>query len=104
MSIILPLFQHPTTIAWVDDDLLFLQSIKMAIKGNNKIFANTDECTGFFKDSQPSSRISFLHGEHNHESYDSLEHSPVDFDVTKIASLYSKPERFQEISVLVCDI
>ena len=103
MTNVLPLFQYPTTIAWVDDDEIFLQSIDLIFQGNKKIFSNPNECIAYFNVNKPFSQIAFLHGESNNESYDSLEHAPVDFDVTELAGLHNHAERFQEISVLICD-
>jgi len=103
MTNLLPLFQYPTTTLWIDDDELFLQTIDKSFPGNKKMFSNPGECCAFFSTQQPFSRVAFLHGEYNNESYYSLEHAPVDFDVTEIARLYNYPERFKEISVVVCD-
>jgi len=103
MSNILPLFQYPTTTAWIDDDELFLQTINKTFQGNKKTFSNPSECYIFLSTHRPFSGITFLHSEYNNESYDSLDHAPVDFDVTEVAKLYKYPARFNEISVLVCD-
>lgn len=102
----LPLFQYPTTIVWVDDDKLFLQTAKLTFKDNNtqRMFSSPTDCTDFFKTYQsPLSHIAFLQGEHNDESYGLLEHAPVDFDVTSIVKLRDYPERLTEISLLICD-
>lgn len=102
-SSVLPLFQYPTTTVWVDDDALFLQTIDASFQGNKKIFTLPGDCDSFFNTPHLFSKITFLHGEYGNENYHSLEHAPVDFDVTEIAKLCDQPERFQEVSVLVCD-
>lgn len=106
MNSILPLFQYPTTVVWLDDDELFLETIKLTIKDSSKhkMFTQPQACEAYFANlKNPISKTIFLHGEHDHENYDLLEHAPVDFDVTKIANLFNHPERHDEPSILVCD-
>ena len=68
---ILPVFQHPTTIVWVDDDNLFLQTVKAKIQNSHKqeMFDSPIKLIKFMENyTQPLSISKFLCIDHNHET------------------------------------
>ena len=102
----LPVFYYPSTIMWVDDDSLFLNAASQMFGKEYSIqtFNDPKDCIHFFeKYTPPLSKIPFLRGSVENEYYDTVDHSPVDFNVTRLYQLHQQPERNQEISVIVVD-
>src|SRR3990167_1596496 len=102
----LPLFNYPTTIAWIDDDDLFLRAATKTFGSARtiKCFNNPLECLHFFKGYQPFlSKQAFFNGCTDHESYDLNEHLPIDLNTKLLSTISLKPERHEEISLLIVD-
>jgi CheY-like chemotaxis protein len=101
----LPIFYYPSTIAWIDDDALFLKSTSQILLSNSfKTFVNPHECLKFFETyTPPLSKMNFLRDCIEHEYYETVNHSPVDFNVPALHNLHNMPERSQEISVIIVD-
>jgi len=103
---ILPLFKYPVTIVWIDDDLLFLKTIKRTLGKycSIKTFNDPEEGIQFIKSYSPFlSKIKFLRACTEHESYDTLSHMPVDLNIKKLSELFLNTDRYDEISILVVD-
>ena len=103
---ILPLIYYPTKWLIVDDDKLILDSVQEAFSEENQIlaFQSPTECMKFLNIySQPIIHNSFLKCMVNDESYITSKHASVDFDITSLLEVYSRPERFNEISVMMID-
>ena len=101
----LPIFEYPITTVFIDDDAIFLQTIKAALGNHHtRTFSNPEDFITFFTVYKKTLlKNKFLHGEKKHEDYDLLEHAPVEFDVTTIAAIHEQDSRFHEIGVIVCD-
>lgn len=101
-----PIFNYPTTIAWIDDDSLFLKAIVHAFgkKYNIKTFNSVHQALTFFKEYTPFLQtMNFLKGCSDHETYDTADHLPVDLNIDAFSQLRNCTERQQEISVMVMD-
>lgn len=106
MLVSLPLFYYPTRTIWVDDNEIFLAAANELLNGKDNIvtFADPNEALQFFeKDGEILSNLTFLRGCKDHEFYDTVNHSIVDFSVPSLSQLLSVPERCQEVSVVVVD-
>lgn len=102
----LPIFYHVSTVITVDDDTLFLKAISPILNSNFlvKTIHQPTQCIEFFKDyNSPLSQINFLRSCTEHEHFDVMNHSFVDFDVPALQSLLSNPERNEEVSVIIVD-
>ena len=102
----LPLFYYPNTRLWIDDDRILLGSMVVAFSNENKIlpFQSAKECLDFLDSYQsPLSKYSFLKSNTDHESYGILQRTPIDFDVTSIATLAEDSKRHDEITLMVID-
>ncbi len=101
----LPLFSYPATIVWVDDDPLFLASVAQLLKDSPAIVFNSPEQgIHFFKQYKPLlQHINFMRGYTEADSYDTLNHLPVDLNVSALKELYTNSERNGEVAVLVID-
>lgn len=103
---ILPLIYYPTKWLVVDDDKLILDSVQEAFAEESQIltFQSPTECVEFLnKYSQPIIHNSFLKSMLNDESYITSRHASVDFDITSLLEVSFRPERFDEISVMMID-
>ena len=102
----LPLFYYPNKWLWVDDDLLLLNSMAHVFSAEKYVqpFQSSQECLNFLKSYQsPLSKQSFLKSNKQDESYGILQKTPVDFDITSLASLADDQNRQNEITVMVID-
>ena len=102
----LPLFYYPTTIAWLDDDNLFLTSAQKCFGENQQVkpFAHPNDCLQFFKHYQSLlSNLNFMRAGVEYENYDAPEHLPIDLNIEAFAQLREHPARYQEISVMIVD-
>ena len=102
----LPLFYYPSTIAWVDDDQLFLEAAANALGNLHPLmmFTTPQECLAFFDHyTALLPAMNFLRGCTDHESYDIIDHMPVDLNVQTLVELRECRERNQEVSVIVVD-
>lgn len=102
----LPAFCYPTTVAWVDDDDLFLAAASGIFKQNEpvKSFNDPQKALKILEQySPPILENSFLHGSVNHDLFETIDHAPVDFNVTKIHELQNQLSTADEISVLIVD-
>ena len=97
---------EPSTIAWVDDDKLFLEAAANALGNHHSLlmFTAPQECLKFF-DSYTAllPTMNFLRGCTDHESYDIIDHMPVDLNMQTLIKLRECQERHQEISIIIVD-
>ena len=101
----LPLFSYPATTVWVDDDRLFLATVTQLLKNTAlTTFDSPNKCIQFFQQYQPLlQKIDFMRGCTQADSYDMLNHMPVDLNVSALKELYSNADRKKEIAILVTD-
>jgi len=102
----LPLFYYPTTILWIDDDPLFLETVKVSMHNlsEHQKFCTHENWENFFTDYRsPIASYIKLHAQKGEEDYSTITHSPVDFDITKIASLHNIQNKYNEITTIICD-
>lgn len=102
----LPVFYYPSTIIQVDDDTLFLQAISKMLFSDQitKTFDDPETCMTYLENYQTSfPNISFLRGHSEHDLYETINHSPVDFNISLLSSLKDQPNRTSEISVIIVD-
>ncbi|PIZ03508.1 MAG: hypothetical protein COY58_09070 [Gammaproteobacteria bacterium CG_4_10_14_0_8_um_filter_38_16] len=102
----LPLFYYPTTCVCVDDDQTLLQCMPMAFEAfaNSKLFSSAESCLNFLNHYQPQlSDKHFLKSNRDDECYGILQHTPTDFDITKIAALIDNLNRHDEVTTMVID-
>lgn len=102
----LPLFYYPGTWVYVDDDKTLLNCMALAFEaqGNYQLFSSPSACLEFLGQYvSPSSQQHFLSSNRNDEQYGVLQHTVIDFDLTKIAALAHIPERHNEITAMVID-
>lgn len=101
----LPLFSYPATVVWVDDDPLFLASVTQLLKNSRTTTFNAPEQSiKFFQQYKPLlQKINFMRGYTEADSYDMLNHMPVDLNVSALKELYTNDERNGEVTVLVTD-
>lgn len=102
-----PMFYFPSTLVWLDDDPLFIQASLPALEKPHyplKVFNHPHDCLVFFEHySPPLSKMPFLRGSTHDEYYETLQHSPVDFNVLSIGNLAEYDKRHHEVSVLIID-
>lgn len=101
----LPLFSYPATVVWVDDDPLFLASVNLLLKNSyTTTFSSPEQSINFFQQYKPFlQKINFVRGYTEVDSYDMLNHMPVDLNVSALRELYTSSERNKEVTVLVTD-
>src|SRR3990167_1410628 len=101
----LPIFYHPSTTLWVDDDSLFLQAVSQLFNpGHLKTFNHPADCLNFMAAYKaPSSNITFLRGAVEDERYELARHAPVDLNVASIYQAHTSQTRRDEISVIIVD-
>lgn len=102
----LPLFYYPGTWIYVDDDktLLNCMALEFVAQGNYKLFSTPNDCLDFIKNYvAPSSQQHFLSSNRDDEKYGILQHTSIDFDLTKVAEFANLPERHNEITAMVID-
>lgn len=102
----LPLFYHPTTWIWIDDDQLLPNTMMNATNQNNKLvsFASPEKCLSFLQSYRfPLSNYQFIESDIHDENYGLINKNPLNFDVTQIAKLYNDENRHNEISVAIID-
>ncbi len=102
----MPLIAYPTTILWVDDDALFLQSVSRAFNQYYQIktYPSPIQAVQFFQNyrAQLSSSF-FLSGCNQLEEYYLSNHLPVDIDLKAIAALHTNQQRLNDIAVMIVD-
>ncbi|HLB56967.1 MAG TPA: hypothetical protein VJK30_06545 [Coxiellaceae bacterium] len=102
----LPLFYYPGTWIYVDDDKTLLGCMSLAFDENahSKTFSSPNRCVEFLNHYQsPSSQQHFLQCNNNDESHGILQHTPIDFDITKIANFADEKHRYEEITAMLID-
>ena len=101
----LPLFSYPTTVVWVDDDPLFLKIVTQLLKNmHTTVFNSSEQSLEFFQQyNSLLQKINFMRGYTESDSYDMLNHMPVDLNVSALPELYNNNERHKEVTVLVTD-
>ena len=101
------LFYFPSTLVWLDDDLATLTHFSAPFETAypSKKFSDPNDAAAFFEHyTPPLSLIPFLNPIIEDDKYDTLNHSPVDFNVLSIPALRDYTKRQQEISVLISDL
>jgi CheY-like chemotaxis protein len=101
----LPLFYYPTTILWVDDNLDFVRTAENLINVPKVImFNNADECLRFL-DSHKNhyGDTSLLQSCTDNDYYDTVNHAPVDLNVSAITKISENFHKHKDISVLIVD-
>lgn len=102
----LPLFYYPTTWIYIDDDKNLLKSMSYVLDEYNffKLFNSPTTCLEYLSNyTPPSANFSFLESAIHDELYGILHHTPIDFDVTTLASLVEKKNRHDEITAMIID-
>lgn len=101
----LPLFSYPATVAWVDDDSLFLAAAGLLVKNmQTMMFNSPEQSIEHFQQYNPLlQKLNFTRGFTEADSYDLLNHMPIDLNLSVLAGLYNNSERNNEVSVLVTD-
>lgn len=102
----LPLFYYSGTWVYVDDDKTLLGCMSLAFDENAhyKTFSSPNRCIEFLnRYHSPSSKQNFLQCNAGDESHGILQHTPIDFDITKIAHFADQTERFDEITAMLID-
>ncbi len=102
----LPLFYYPSTWLYVDDDKTLLESMALIFKEYNytKPFHSSLACLNFLNHYEsPLSKHCFLESLTDDEVYGVLQHTPIDFDITKLAKLANDPKRYNELTAMVVD-
>lgn len=104
----MPLFYFPSSVVWVDDSSIFLESIKLS---NNefdfkriKTFEKPLECLNFFQTysiNMPNSK--FLSICEKYEESDLIDHLPVDLNFKEICNELQCDRIDDEITVLIVD-
>lgn len=104
----MPIFYFPSSVVWVDDSSVFLQSIKLSDNDLDfekiKTFENPIECLNHFKNY--TSKIidsTFLSVCDKYEEADLIDHLLVDVVFEKISNAMQKKQLEDEISVLIVD-
>lgn len=102
----IPLVYHPTSILWVDDDLLFLETIEKIFKGkyNLMTYDSPIKCLDFMQSNVSCiEAISTLKPCDTHELIDLKDHLPVDINIKNIWKYSENSIKTQEISVMIID-
>jgi CheY-like chemotaxis protein len=99
----IPAFYYSSTIAWIDDDELFLDAASHLFPTNKlKTFTHPNDCLDFFSIYKaPCQPVLF--GKLDDDSYETIDHSPVDFNVTSLQDISQNTERHNEISIIIVD-
>jgi CheY-like chemotaxis protein len=102
------LFNYPTTVIWVDDSQVFINSIQKNSDAFNqcqiKTFLCPIECLDYFKEYKPMNlQESFLLSCKNYEESDLINHIPIDIDFEKICSVLHDNQITNDISVMIVD-
>lgn len=101
----LPLFSYRATVVWVDDDPVFLASAAQLLKNTHTTTFNAPEqAIEFFKQYKPLlQKINFMRGYTEMDSYDLLNHMPIDLNISALKDLQTNSERHNEVTVLITD-
>lgn len=101
----LPLFSYPMTVAWVDDDSSFIATVPQLLEGMHaKTFNNPSACIEFFEKYKSFLQgINFRRGYKEVDSYEMLNHLPVDINADVLQELPLMNDRYNEVSVLITD-
>ncbi len=102
----LPLVYYPTTVNWVDDDILFLKTISQAVKSERpcQTYLTPKECLLRLQYQTPAlASLPLFKSYVDHDEYGTSHHIPVDADLLALSSLRNNPERFNDVSVVVVD-
>lgn len=106
MAATLPAFYYPSTIGWVDDNQLFLNTITEIFNTNHSIrtFSNIVNCLSYFSTYIPHSQnMPILRDCIEHDYNDTTNHALVDIDVTLLNQVHHDETRIHEMSVLIVD-
>lgn len=102
----MPVFYNKSTIVSVDDDALVLKAVSQLFDASYQVktFNNPYDCLGYFNEyTSPLSKVELMRGCREHEYYETSNHSPVDFDVTKLHAISGINDCTDEVSVLIVD-
>lgn len=102
----LPLFYFKPTICCIDDDALFLESIRINFKDQYHCvtFENVDKAMDFFNAYQaPLVNRHFKREFTESDHFGAHHHYPVDIDIPSIKNIMKMPLKKNEIAVLIID-
>lgn len=101
------LFHFPSTVVFVDDSSLFLDSIKLSDEFNLKkikTFTNPLEALKFFQNYQPIlAETNFLSLCNEYEKSDLVGHLPTNIDFAKLSNIFANRQIEDDVSVLIVD-
>lgn len=102
----LPLIYYPTTLYWIDDDSLFLNiaadrfSTHFRIKSSH----SPNGTVKYFNEyKHHRNNIECFKACNEFESYDLANHLPIDLDLCTFRDLRNKPNKIDEIAVIIVD-
>ncbi len=102
----LPLIYYPTTVCWVDDDSLLLETFTICFEDKLTIQAENHPKIALEKLCQHHDLLqpeNLLRSCVDHEDYDLSDHLPVDINFSAIDDIRNNPERYHDIAVLIVD-
>ncbi len=102
----LSLFNCPTTIAWVDDDALFLSAGMSVLeeKYTFKTFNNPQSALRYFEQYNPTlPSMHFFRVCEEQENYDANKQMPVELDIQTLNEIRQQKLVREDISVLIVD-
>lgn len=101
-----PLIYYPTTLYWIDDDELFLESVTHIFKNEYKIKKSSSprKSLEFFLDYRPYlQKRGLIKARVQDEDYELPNHLPMDIDLNEIRCLLNEEKKFEDIGVLIVD-
>lgn len=102
----LPLFNYPVSVAWLDDDAVFLKTASDIIGKEIEIqtFLSPIIFQNYIKNYIPYiETVKFVFGRTENEEYETSNHLPIDININSFLQLPNHVERKNEISVLIVD-
>jgi CheY-like chemotaxis protein len=102
----LPLVYYPTTIHWIDDDPLFLNSVTTSVKTTHKLqtSASPTESLSYLKNQKPVlAGLPQFSADTHHNDYGLNHHIPTDLHLLSLSELMKHPKKGEDVSVVVVD-
>lgn len=102
----LSLFKYPSNIVWIDDDNLFLKTIKRTFNKYYlvQVFNDPIIALNLLEKHIPFLSIQkFLRACKEHESYDNSINMPVDINTNDLSNIFLEDDRKNEISLIIVD-
>ncbi|HEU5281404.1 MAG TPA: response regulator [Gammaproteobacteria bacterium] len=101
-----PLAYYPTTIHWIDDNPLFLNSVTTSVKTIHTLQASTSpkESLSYLKNQKPAlGGLPQFSAYTNHNDYGLNHHVPTDLHLLSLSELLKHPKKSEDVSVIVVD-